>query len=127
MICEEAKMIFRHLGLRISVVELEDRQNFVEVLFEFSNDNSCYVKLIYDIDTDDYDCKIMLCLHIKNLNLSFIFTVLEMVPVHTNFNEIKRFLRNTGDIQGMIYTFFSCNRHNINLSNISDDRSSLIE
>ncbi|CAG9803909.1 unnamed protein product [Chironomus riparius] len=108
MICEEAKMIFGHLGLRINVTEFEDRPSLMEVLFEFSNDHSCYVKLIYDIDTDDYD-------------------LLEMVPVQKNFNDIKGFLRSSGDIQGLIYTFWSCNRTNINISNISDDRSSLME
>ena len=59
MICEEAKLILKHLGLRINVTEFEDIPNLMEVLFEFSNDRSCYVKLVYDIDTDDYDCKII--------------------------------------------------------------------
>lgn len=129
MICEEAKMIFGHLGLRINVTEFEDRQNLMEVLFEFSNDHSCFVKLIYDIDTDDYDCKIHFFDFIIFMPKSFFFVhlVLELAPTHTNFNDIKRFLRNTGDIQGMIFNFWNCNRHNVNMSNIINDKCSLLE
>lgn len=56
---EQANSVSHILGLKYSIEENSDSST-IEVRVDFKEEKSFYVKFIYDLQTDDFDCKHLL-------------------------------------------------------------------
>jgi hypothetical protein len=103
------KQFLKMLGIKayiqdFYVDENEMETNLLEIKFELMKSTDHYITIVYDTITDDFDRKNppqTACMFMTFI----IISVLDIQPDCNNYDEIRKLLRHTRDIQGLLSTY----------------------